>query len=243
MPCTRKRTSPRPRASSSNRRMNCSPMMRRFCSGSVTPASAARNRSAASTWTQRHLEVVVERLDHLLGLVLAQQAVVDEHARELVADGAVDEQGRHRRVDAAGEGADDLVVDPTCSRIRSTCSSMNCSAVHVGGAWQASSTKWRSMSVPRGVWATSGWNWTAKRPRSRSSIAATGVVSVVAVHARTRPAAARRCRGGSSTPSGRPAGRRRGGCSPPSRTGVLPNSPTPVLATSPPSAAAIACMP
>ena len=104
------RTSPRPRASSSNRRMNCSPMMRRFCSGSVTPASAARNRSAASTWTQRHVEVVVERLDHLLGLVLAQEAVVDEDARELVADGAVDEQRRDGRVDAARERADDLVV-------------------------------------------------------------------------------------------------------------------------------------
>src|SRR5690348_11211616 len=30
--------------------MNCSPMMRRFCSGSATPARAARNRSDASTW-------------------------------------------------------------------------------------------------------------------------------------------------------------------------------------------------
>ena len=35
---------------------------------------------------ERDVEVVLERLDHLQRLVLAQQAVVDEHARELVAD-------------------------------------------------------------------------------------------------------------------------------------------------------------
>ena len=110
MPCTRKRTSPRPRASSSNRRMNCSPMMRRFCSGSVTPCERGQEPVGGVDVAQRHLEVVVERLDHLLGLVLAQQAVVDEHAGELVADGAVHEQRRHRRVDAARERADDLVV-------------------------------------------------------------------------------------------------------------------------------------
>ena len=59
---------------------------------------------------ERHVEVLLERLDHLLGLVLPQEAVVDEHARELVADGAVDEQRRHRRVDAARERADDVLV-------------------------------------------------------------------------------------------------------------------------------------
>ena len=55
---------------------------------------------------QRDLEVVAERGDDLLALVLAHQAVVDEHARQLVADRAVHEQRRHRRVDPAGEPAD-----------------------------------------------------------------------------------------------------------------------------------------
>ena len=54
--------------------------------------------------------MVAERLDDLLGLVLAQQAVVDEHARQLVADRAVHEQRRDGRVDAAGERADDALV-------------------------------------------------------------------------------------------------------------------------------------
>ena len=57
---------------------------------------------------ERHLEVVAEGGDDLLALVLAHQPVVDEHARQLVADGAVDEQRGDRRVDAAREAADDL---------------------------------------------------------------------------------------------------------------------------------------
>ena len=63
------------------------------------------------------MEVVAERLHHLLGLVLAQQAVIDEHAGQLVADRAVHQQRRDRRVDAARERADhlrvaDLLADP-----------------------------------------------------------------------------------------------------------------------------------
>ena len=42
----------------------------------------------------------------LLGLALAQQPVVDEHAGELVADGALHERRRDRGVDAAGQPAD-----------------------------------------------------------------------------------------------------------------------------------------
>jgi hypothetical protein len=51
--------------------------------------------------------VALERLDHLLALALAQEPGVDEHARELRADGLVNERGRHGRVDAARQGADD----------------------------------------------------------------------------------------------------------------------------------------
>ena len=66
---------------------------------------------------ERDLEVAAERLDHLLGLVRAHEAVVDEDAGELVADRLVDEQRGDGRVDAAGERADhalraDLGADP-----------------------------------------------------------------------------------------------------------------------------------
>ena len=57
---------------------------RALSSGSLTPSSRLRKRSRASTWT-RDVEVVAERLHDLLGLVLAQQAVVDEDAGQLVA--------------------------------------------------------------------------------------------------------------------------------------------------------------
>ena len=63
------------------------------------------------------MEVVAERLDDLRGLVLPQQAVVDEDAGQLVADRLVDEERRDRRVDAARERAEhalapDLGADP-----------------------------------------------------------------------------------------------------------------------------------
>ena len=64
-----------------------------------------------------------------LRLALAQQAVVDEDAVQLVADRAVHERGRHRRVDAAREPADDLRV-PDLRADPRTASSMKASMVH-----------------------------------------------------------------------------------------------------------------
>ena len=55
----------------------------------------------------------------LLGLALAQQAVVDEDAGQLVADRALDQGGGDRRVDAAGQPADrPLVADLAADRLR-----------------------------------------------------------------------------------------------------------------------------
>ena len=54
-----------------------------------------------------HVEVSGEGFDDMLGLVLAEEPVVDEHARELVADRLVHEERSDRRVDAAGERAQD----------------------------------------------------------------------------------------------------------------------------------------
>ena len=56
------------------------------------------------------LELAPERLLHLLGLAEPQQAGVDEHARELVADRLVHERGRDRGVDAARQPADHPLV-------------------------------------------------------------------------------------------------------------------------------------
>ena len=59
-------------------------------------------------------EVDARRLDEVLldlrGLVLPEQAVVDEDARQLVPDRPLDERGRDGGVDATGEGAQDPTV-------------------------------------------------------------------------------------------------------------------------------------
>ncbi len=56
------------------------------------------------------MELVAEGLDDLVAFALAHEAVVDEHAGELVADRFVDEHGCDGGVDATGEAADDLLV-------------------------------------------------------------------------------------------------------------------------------------
>ncbi len=89
--------------------MNSSPTIFRFVSGSLTPASRREEALLRANVHERHVEVAAERLHHLLGFVLAHQAVVDEDAGQLVADRLVDEQGRHRGVDAAGEATDDAL--------------------------------------------------------------------------------------------------------------------------------------
>ena len=57
-----------------------------------------------------HAQVVGEGLHHLLGFVQAQQAVVHEHAGQLVADGAMDQRRRHRGIHAAGQPEDHFVL-------------------------------------------------------------------------------------------------------------------------------------
>ena len=65
-----------------------------------------------------HVVVLLEDLLDLLGLVLAQQPVVDEDAGEAVADGLVDEHGDHGGVDAAGESEDDGAVADLLADVR-----------------------------------------------------------------------------------------------------------------------------
>ena len=133
-------------------------MILRFVSGSSTPGEPGEEALRGVDVDERDPELLAEGVDDLLGLVLAQQAVVDEHAGELVADRAVDERRGGRRVDAAGEPADhaavadlgadalDLLVD---HRAGDQCSLQ-----------PAISRRKRSrISVPCGVWTTSGWNW------------------------------------------------------------------------------------
>ena len=54
-------------------------------------------------------EVLGEHVHHHLAFVQAQQAVVDEHAGQLVADGAVDQRRGHGRIDAARQAEDHFI--------------------------------------------------------------------------------------------------------------------------------------
>ena len=187
------------------------------------------------------MEVAAERLHDLRGLVLAQQAVVDEDARELVADRLVHEQRGDRRVDAAGERAEhalaaDLRADP-----------LDLLLDHGGRRPRRAARRRRrrgSSSAPRCRAACArprGGTGRRRGFRSGSSKAAIGVEG--------EPATTRAPSGGAVTESrwdihtvcssGRPREE------PPAlapRARVLPNSETPVRSTAPPrSAPSTAC--
>ena len=80
--------------------------MRRLRSGSSTPRELLDEPLLRLDVDERHVEVALERLDHLPGLGGAQQAVVDEDAGQPVADRLVHEQRGDGGIDAAGEAAD-----------------------------------------------------------------------------------------------------------------------------------------
>ena len=105
------------RSASSKARMNSRPMILRLVSGSETPARALRNRSGLVGDVELDAGGGDEVAFHLLGFALAQQPVVHEDAGQLVADGALHQRGGHGGVDAAGQSADDpgvadLLADP-----------------------------------------------------------------------------------------------------------------------------------
>ena len=109
-------------------------MILRFSSGSLTPASASRKRFSRVDDVQvdagRGDEVALD----LLGLALAQQAVVDEHAGEPVADRPLHERPRRPPSRRRRRGRRSPAVSPTCARIRSICSSTMLTIVQVGPA-------------------------------------------------------------------------------------------------------------
>ncbi len=59
---------------------------------------------------QRNVVVMPEQIDHGLGFIEPQHAVIDEHASELVADRLVDQHRGDRGIDAAGKAADHLAL-------------------------------------------------------------------------------------------------------------------------------------
>ena len=104
--------------------MNVAPMILRFCSGSVTPARRSRNSVRRVDEDERQLQPL-EPLADLRRFVEPQHAVVDEDARQPIADRAVDEQRGDGRIDAAAQRRRRRGPSPTCARIRAVASSTN----------------------------------------------------------------------------------------------------------------------
>jgi hypothetical protein len=77
--------------------MNSSPMIRRFSSGSSTPAKPGEEALAGVDHDEVHPEVSLEGDAQEPRLLLAHEAVVDVDAGQPVPDGAMDERRRHGR--------------------------------------------------------------------------------------------------------------------------------------------------
>ena len=178
-------------------------MILRLVSGSVTPASASRNCSAASTVTRWTPVAATKSRSTCSRLARAQQPVVDEHAGQLVADGPLHQRGGHRGVDAAGQPADHLLVaDLRADRLDLLVEDVGRRPV---GAMPATSC--RKCSAPAGrtaVCSDLGVALHAGQPRGRRSRTRrpgrrrVAAVTVEPVGRRRRPS-----RRGSSTPAER----------------------------------------
>ena len=171
----------------------------------------------ASTKSSGSCSCLANRLLDLVGLVVAQQAVVHEDAGQPVADGPVDQHRGDGRIDAARQAADDLAGLPTCCRIRAVASSMNDAIVQSPVQPQTSKANAAGSSAPCSVCTTSGWNSRPYSARSGASIAAIGAVALVAASRKPGRHRRRRRRRGWPTRGRRPAARRRAAAPAPRR--------------------------
>ena len=98
------------RASSLKTSMNTWPMMLPLLLRIGDAGQGGQKASAGVDDVQVGLEMIAERLGAPSSASpWPQQAVVDEDARDLRADRLDQQRRRHRRIDAAGQAADDAV--------------------------------------------------------------------------------------------------------------------------------------
>ena len=220
--------------------MNSAPMILRFCSGSVTPASFERNCSCARTctsgtwkWWPKASSTCSPSFMRSMPWSTNTQVRLSPMARCTSSAATA--------LSTPPDSPQMAFWSPTCSRMRLTWSSMTFEAVHVGARSQASNRNAFSRSVPKGVCTTSGWNCTPKRRPARSSMAAMGAPAVSAVTVKPSGAVVTASRWLiQQVSAGRSRKRPSRECT---RMSVRPNSPVPLLVTTPPRAWAIDCMP
>jgi hypothetical protein len=134
--------------------MNVRPMILRLRSGSVTPLSLERNSFEAFSYCNLILKCR-RKLAHDLRLARAQQAVVDENAGELVADGLVQQRRRHARIHAAAQAENDLFLADLRADFLDGLFDVIAHRPFLPQP-QMLWTKLAMISRPRGVWTTSG---------------------------------------------------------------------------------------
>ena len=93
---------------------------------------------------------IAEQRHHVLGLVLPQQAMIDENAGEAVADRFVDRDRGNRGIDPTGKAAD-ARLSPTCSRIAAMASSRKAAMDQSGVSPATRVGKFRISPAPSGV--------------------------------------------------------------------------------------------
>ena len=179
-------------------------MILRFCSGSVTPASRSRNRVGGVDEVERQLQLLEALARTCVRLVQAQQAVVDEDARQPVADRAVDEHRGDRRVDAAGQAADDAAVADLRRDARGRLVDERRHRPVAGAAADVEGEVAQDLGAAVGV-RDLGVEQQRVEPRSGASMAATGALALVAATAKPGRRARRRSRRGSPRPAARRA--------------------------------------
>ena len=119
----------------------------------------------------------------LLPLPRPQQAVVDEHAGQLVADGPVHQRGGHRGVDPAGQPADHLLVADRRPDGRRPARAGSRSGSSPGRSRRRRAGTGAAPPGRTAECTTSGWYCTPASRRATFSNAAIGVSAVVAVTA------------------------------------------------------------
>ena len=123
----------------------------------IADAGQGRQKSLAGIDdVQVGVEVVAERRADRLRLVLPQQAVVDEDAGHLRADRLDQQRRRHRRIDAAGQAADDAVPADRLAQLRRPSGRRTPTSSTVRGSRRRRTRKLRRILPPSGVWLTSG---------------------------------------------------------------------------------------
>ena len=89
------------RASSSKTRINSSPMIRRFVSGSSTPFSPLRKRCSAAIATTFSWEVFTKGMEDVTELIFSEEAIVYEDTGQVIAENTMHQKGGHCGIDTA----------------------------------------------------------------------------------------------------------------------------------------------